>query len=311
MKLLWEVPLSVCVLAALLLLMPVGTASNDDIYPPDVDDRPLFTSFSVTPATLAKNRINWVTVTFSFKDDMKNLRGGTFGINFIYTGKSNNFYTFPLVDRVFEKATGNYSLSFGLLAEKWDDVTILAWLQDSNGTSGNDSGYITLKPEGKDPIGGIQGRKPGRTAYEFTLLDQKGQEFSLSKYKGKVVLLDFSTGWCTFCADEAEEHSELLEQYQDQGFEIVTVLTEGVSGNPATPKDCKLWARRFKLSGAILADPFYGVYYAYTGKDKIKVYPYNFIIDRNGVIRWKKSGYKPNGSTRAQMELKIEELLKK
>jgi peroxiredoxin len=297
------------ILAAFLLSQPVGSAMKDDTIPADTDDRPLFTSFNVTPATLTKNRINWVTMEFTFKDDLKNLIGGTLNINFVYSPQRGKFYTFPLLDKVFTKAAGSYKLQFALLGEKFDQVTVFAWMRDTAGTSGNESEYITLQLDQQDPVGGKQGYKVGQKAYDFTLLDKNGKEFSLSQYKGKVVLLDFSTGWCTYCAKEAGDHKEFLLQYQDLGFEIITVLTEGVSTGPARPKDCKLWARRFKLKSPVLADTLYGVYYAYTRFTNTQWYPYNFIIDQNGVIRWKKIGYKDDGSTRRQMERKIEQLL--
>ncbi|HUX08114.1 MAG TPA: peroxiredoxin family protein [Acidobacteriota bacterium] len=294
--------------ALILAVIPSTKASQDNTWSAAKDDRPLITSFKITAKKLQKNRINWVTVEFTFKDEKRNLRGGTMTINFQYSKTKGRFFNYALTDRAFKQKNGSYSLSFGLLGENMKQVTIWAWMRDAGGTAGNESEYITLTLMKKNPKGGKQGYRVGQKAYDFTLLDQSGNEVKLSDYKGKVIWLDFSTGWCTYCANEAADHNEFKQKYGDE-LEIITVLTEGVSYNWANSKDCKQWAKRFKLTSPVLADLLAGVYYGYTRYGDTMSYPYNFIIDKKGIIRWKKIGYMDDGSTKAKIESKIIELL--
>jgi len=301
----------VVALAAIALIfafIPPTEATRDNAEPAAKDDTPLITSFKVTPNKLQKNRINRVTVEFSFKDEKRNLRGGNLTINFQYSKTKGRFFNYALTDRVFKKKNGSYKLSFGLLGKNMKQVTIWAWMRDAGGTNGNESEYVTRKLRKKNPKGGKQGYKPGQQAYDFTLSDHNGADVKLSDFKGKVVLIEFATAWCTYCANEAADHNALIDRFGDD-LEIINILTEGVSHNWANQKDCKQWAKRFNLTCPVLADTSDGVFYSYTRYSDTRYYPYNFIIDKNVELRWKGYGYQTDGSTKAQIENKIEALL--
>lgn len=58
------------------------------------------------------------------------------------------------------------------------------------------------------------------SVYDFTVKDQKGEDCSLSKYKGKVLLIVNTATKCGF-TKQYSELEELYEKYADQGFEIL------------------------------------------------------------------------------------------
>ena len=56
--------------------------------------------------------------------------------------------------------------------------------------------------------------------YDFTMEDIYGEEFSLSEYKGKKILLVNTASKCGLTY-QYEKLQELYEQYKDQNFEII------------------------------------------------------------------------------------------
>lgn len=62
---------------------------------------------------------------------------------------------------------------------------------------------------------------------DFEEKDLTGKPLSLSRYKGKVVLIDFWATWCPPCVREMPNTLKIYEKYHDQGFEIVGISLDG------------------------------------------------------------------------------------
>ena len=56
--------------------------------------------------------------------------------------------------------------------------------------------------------------------YDFTMKDNKGEDISLSEFKGKVLLVVNTATGCGF-TPQYEGLQKLYDQYKDQGFEIL------------------------------------------------------------------------------------------
>lgn len=61
-----------------------------------------------------------------------------------------------------------------------------------------------------------------KTVYDFTLQDKKGNEVSLSEYKGKVLLIVNTATGCGF-TPQYEELEAIYGKLKDKGFEILDV----------------------------------------------------------------------------------------
>lgn len=60
-------------------------------------------------------------------------------------------------------------------------------------------------------------------APDFTLKNLQGEKVKLSDYKGKVVLLVFSTTWCPHCRAEIPHLKKLYAEYQKKGLVLLNI----------------------------------------------------------------------------------------
>jgi len=126
-------------------------------------------------------------------------------------------------------------------------------------------------------------------APEFTLLNQEGQLVSLSDYKGKKVVLVFYRGdWWPFCLTELQGLQSRLSDIRQAEAEIVAICVDSVQKNANV-------AKNMKLDFPILSDPelkaidAFGLHHegAYSMNDGDIARPGVYILDRNGVVRWR------------------------
>ncbi|MCK5220753.1 MAG: TlpA family protein disulfide reductase [Candidatus Aminicenantes bacterium] len=134
----------------------------------------------------------------------------------------------------------------------------------------------------------------------FVELDQDGNTFSLDSYKGKVILLNISAMWCGPCRSEASELMEIYNTFKERGLEIVQCIYQDEEGKASDQSDIQRWVKEFFLSFIVLTDPDSSLtdFFNFNGV------PFNVIIGRDFVIRYRKAGF-----DKTSVIAKIEELL--
>lgn len=123
----------------------------------------------------------------------------------------------------------------------------------------------------------------GQQRPEFTLLDLNGQSFSISRWDGEVVLINFWATWCPPCRKEIPTFIQTLKIYGDRGFQVVGIAID----------ERKAVAEFIQTLG-----PSYPQVIASSqGTELSKRYgnrygalPYSVLIDREGIIRFTKAG---------------------
>ncbi len=118
-------------------------------------------------------------------------------------------------------------------------------------------------------------------ASDFSLLDTKGNLVKLSDYKGKIVFLDFWASWCPPCRNSIPAIKDLHKR--TAGNSDIVILGINLGENNKTVE------KFMKDQGMD-----YTVLYAdndVSKKYKISGIPAFFIIDRDGNIAKKYSGY--------------------
>lgn len=63
----------------------------------------------------------------------------------------------------------------------------------------------------------------GKPFEDFQVKSIDGQDLSVSRYRGKVVLVDFWATWCQPCMQALPQVIELYQKYQAQGLEIIGI----------------------------------------------------------------------------------------
>lgn len=124
----------------------------------------------------------------------------------------------------------------------------------------------------------------GATAPDFTLPSSPGQQVSLANFRGRPVVLAFyPADWSPVCGDQLALYSELRDEFERLGAEVVGISVDGPWCHAAYAE-----ARRLRLT--LLADfepkgevsRSYGVYNRQEGTSGRAL----FVIDGDGTIRW-------------------------
>lgn len=131
----------------------------------------------------------------------------------------------------------------------------------------------------------------------FILTDQNGDEVELYDYHGKVIVIDFSTMWCSVCVNIAPKGDEFVQRYGEDNFIWLTVLIDNNVGDPPTLQDLQAWAAMANIKIPVLGgdrslvDPTASTGYPITG------WPTLVVIDQEMVLRRGISGWSEQAIT--------------
>jgi thiol-disulfide isomerase/thioredoxin len=120
----------------------------------------------------------------------------------------------------------------------------------------------------------LAGPKDKEPAPRFNATTTTGEKFTNESVKGKVVLLEFWTTWCGFCADEAAFVDKIGHELAGKGL-LLLAINVGESKKTVKkyleqhPRNCKI---------VMMEDTNLAAMYQAT------VYPIYVVIDRDGNI---------------------------
>lgn len=122
----------------------------------------------------------------------------------------------------------------------------------------------------------------GGPAPAYGAVDLAGDSVHLTQLRGDVVLLNVWATWCAPCREEIPALQALFERHGADGLEIVGVSIDGRNEG----ENIRAFAEEFGVTFRIWHDP----------EDRIGArfrtvgVPTTFLLDREGVIRWRHMG---------------------
>ena len=132
----------------------------------------------------------------------------------------------------------------------------------------------------------------GKTVPEFSITDIKGQEHSLSSYRGKNVMVVFWATWCPPCHKEIPHLIELRKEMSEDELAIIAISNEDPGTLKAFVNSKGINYSVVSIAGAMLPSPF----------SDVNSIPTTFYIDQNGRIKLVAVGLVELDDTKAILE---------
>jgi len=129
----------------------------------------------------------------------------------------------------------------------------------------------------------------GQPAPRYAATTLAGDSASTSALAGKVVLLNVWATWCAPCRDEIPYLQSLYEKHRAEGLEIVGVSVDARGQESAIRE----FAAEFRMTYPIWRDPDERVQSLYLALGV----PSSYLIDRAGILRWRRLGTIRNSDT--------------
>ena len=127
------------------------------------------------------------------------------------------------------------------------------------------------------------GVRVGDAAPAFTLPDGASHSITLERFRGQIVVLDFTASWCVACRTALPTLATLTERYADRGVVLITIVIDASRAN----------ADRFLAevlphhAMTVLYDPTARLLAGFGATGM----PALYVIDGGGVVRFIESGY--------------------
>ena len=121
----------------------------------------------------------------------------------------------------------------------------------------------------------------GDTAPQFALEDDRGGTFTLDEHRGKKILLVFYPGDNTpVCTAQLCEYRDGIEAFEGLGVEVVGISADSGESH-------RKFREKHDLPFTLLSDPDMSVARQYDSKGIMGVKRSIFLVDEEGVVRYR------------------------
>ena len=243
----------------------------------------------------------YADILFKFNEKEKALitqRKAVNLMNYANVGKNQKLVEYLIANKQFEEAKQKAKefLDEKLTNAKIDSLyTIASKETDSQDL---DSEYIIGKEKSEiDLIKNIKDKLIDLPAPDFELKDLNGKTVKLSDLRGNMVILDFWATWCGPCIKGFPAMKKSMDELQNKSVKFLFIDTYE-SDDKTITNEAELLRRIKKTLNnkqvndfVVLLDQLKNNYYEATESYKVSSIPAKFIIDKNGRIRYKSTGF--------------------
>lgn len=134
-------------------------------------------------------------------------------------------------------------------------------------------------------------------APEFQLQGQNKQ-IDLTKYRGKVVYLDFWASWCQPCRKSFGWMNKMQKTYGEEGFSVIAINLD------ESRDQANKFLKQIPAHFDVAFDPKGNTAESY----QVKAMPSSYIIDKNGNVIYANKGFR--GNDEEKLEAKIRNILR-
>jgi peroxiredoxin/predicted negative regulator of RcsB-dependent stress response len=134
--------------------------------------------------------------------------------------------------------------------------------------------------------------KVNQPASDFSITDVRGKTISLASLKGKTVIMDFWATWCVPCVGSFPGMQRAVNYYKKDTNVVFMFIHTSERSETATEDAISLLTNRHYTF-----DLFMDLKTPATNKNpllvafEVKALPTKFVIDKNGIIKFRNSGY--------------------
>lgn len=151
----------------------------------------------------------------------------------------------------------------------------------------------------------FESRKWDKPAPEWELKDMAGKPVKLADFKGKVIVMDFWGSWCPPCRAELPKFQALYNKYKDNKNVAFLAMDWERPGEPeARMKAVTDFIAKNNYTFPVVIDHDRVAVKAY----EIEGFPTVYLIDPNGMIRYRNLGY--DEGVEEIIETQLETMLK-
>jgi cytochrome c biogenesis protein CcmG, thiol:disulfide interchange protein DsbE len=112
----------------------------------------------------------------------------------------------------------------------------------------------------------------GDSAPDFTVTTEAGRTVSVSKFGGKLLVLNFWASWCQPCVEETPSLSAFAEQFAPKGVVVLAVSVD--KDQQAYKRFIERFKPQFLVAHDLQVHRDYGTF----------IYPETYVIDASGKV---------------------------
>jgi thiol-disulfide isomerase/thioredoxin len=243
----------------------------------------------------------YASILFELGDKEKalaNQRDAVNLMNYSNISKNQNLLEYLIANKYFEEAKlkAQEFKSENLSNSKIDSLYAVA----STATNSKvfDTNYTSVKENSDSEFTkNIKNKLIDIAAPDFELKDLNGKTIKLRDFRGSVVILDFWATWCAPCIKAFPAMKRTMVELKDQPVKFLYIDTyenedKEITNNSELLMKIKKTLNNKKVNDfVVVLDQLKNNYYEATESYGVPSIPAKYVIDKNGRIRYKSTGF--------------------